>query len=131
LNAYRGGYRAFLSGMALGIDLLACETVSHMRDDGILRDALLVGVVPGSGQAARWPEPEQKRYRAAISRCDGIVTLTESGCLTPGHYIARNRYLVDHSSRLIAVWDDIPSGGTYHTIRYARSKGLEIDILRT
>jgi uncharacterized phage-like protein YoqJ len=131
LNACRAGHCVFLSGMALGIDLLACDVVTELRDGGVCPGVSLVGVVPGAGQADRWPEAEQERYRRALSRCDGVVTLEASGRLTPGHYIVRNRYLVDHSARLIAVWDGIPSGGTYHTIRYARSKGHVIDILRT
>jgi hypothetical protein len=49
--------------------------------------------------------------------------------LTPMHYRARNRYLVDHASRLIAGWDGVPSGGTYHTIELAREKGITVDIL--
>jgi uncharacterized phage-like protein YoqJ len=131
LKAYCDGYRVYLSGMAFGIDLLACDTVTELRDGGLCPDAALVGVVPGLGQADRWPDAERERYRRCLARCDKVVTLETSGRLTPGHYIIRNRYLVDHSTRLIAVWDDIPSGGTYHTIQYARSQGLEIDLLRT
>jgi uncharacterized phage-like protein YoqJ len=130
LRAYREGYRVFLSGMALGIDLLACDAIIELRGALLCPDASLIGVVPGLGQSDHWPEAEQERYRHTLARCDGIVTLAASGRITPGQYIARNRYLVDHSSRLIAVWDDVPSGGTYHTIQYARAKGHFIDILR-
>jgi uncharacterized phage-like protein YoqJ len=43
--------------------------------------------------------------------------------------LKRNRYMVDHSSVLIAVFDGV-LGGTMQTINYARKKGLEIIEIR-
>lgn len=37
----------------------------------------------------------------------------------------RNRYMVDHSSRLICYYDG-QLGGTDYTVNYARKKGLDI-----
>lgn len=44
--------------------------------------------------------------------------------------LRRNRYMVDRSSLLIAVYDGTPKGGTMNTLAYCRAKGLEIDHLR-
>ena len=41
----------------------------------------------------------------------------------------RNRYMVDRSARVIAVYDGIPKGGTAQTLAYALRRGLETDIL--
>ena len=46
------------------------------------------------------------------------------------HYSAgcmqrRNRYMVDHAQRLIAVFDG-QEGGTRRTVEYAMRRGLEI-----
>lgn len=38
----------------------------------------------------------------------------------------RDQYIVDHSDKLIAIWDGIKSGGVYSTIRKAQKKNLEI-----
>ena len=38
----------------------------------------------------------------------------------------RNRYMVDRSSRLIAVYNGVPKGGTFQTLAYAMKKGLTI-----
>lgn len=38
------------------------------------------------------------------------------------------KYMVDHATHLLAVYDGQP-GGTASTIRYARKKGLEITII--
>ena len=37
----------------------------------------------------------------------------------------RNRYMVDHASRLIAVFDG-QEGGTRRTVEYALRSGLEV-----
>ena len=41
----------------------------------------------------------------------------------------RNRYMVDRSARIIAVYDGVPKGGTAQTLAYALRCGLETDIL--
>jgi uncharacterized phage-like protein YoqJ len=41
----------------------------------------------------------------------------------------RNRYMVDHSSRIIALYDGVPKGGTAQTLAYALRKGLDTDII--
>jgi uncharacterized phage-like protein YoqJ len=37
----------------------------------------------------------------------------------------RNEFMVDRSSRLIAVYDGESAGGTRYTLQYAMKKGLE------
>ena len=41
----------------------------------------------------------------------------------------RNRYMVDRSSLLIAVYDGQPHGGTLNTLTYAMGHGVETVIL--
>ena len=41
----------------------------------------------------------------------------------------RNRYMVDRSARLLAVYDGEPKGGTAQTLAYALRKGLHVTIL--
>ena len=41
----------------------------------------------------------------------------------------RNRYMVDRSSLLIAVYDGIPQGGTLNTLSYAMGQGVRTVIL--
>ena len=42
----------------------------------------------------------------------------------------RNRYMVDRSCRIIAVYNGIPKGGTFSTLAYAMKQGLNTDIIR-
>ena len=43
-----------------------------------------------------------------------------------GCYARRNRYMVDQSQRIIAVYDGRPAGGTAATVRYAKEKDVWI-----
>ncbi len=38
----------------------------------------------------------------------------------------RNRYMIDHSDIVLAVWDGSPKGGTFNAIQYARKLGKQI-----
>lgn len=120
------GIRVFLSGVALGIDQWAAEIVllaKELRpDDGIQ----LWCAVPYARQAAAWSAQEQERYQAILSKADRVDLLSEryyDGCL-----LARNRYMVDLATHLIAV-DDGQKGGTKYTVDYAKKKGLFVSII--
>lgn len=38
----------------------------------------------------------------------------------------RDEWMVDHASRVIAVYDGVP-GGTKNTIEYAKKNGIEVE----
>ena len=67
------------------------------------------------------------RYQSILDRCD-YETLVQHNydrfCM-----LRRNRYMVDRSVRLIAVYNGVPKGGTFQTLQYAMKKGLSIHIL--
>ena len=122
---YAAGARHFISGMARGSDLYFAEAVLELRRRR--SDVALECARPCESQADRWPEPEQRRYRAILSQCDYETLVQHSydrWCM-----MRRNRYMVDRSSRLLAVYDGIPKGGTAQTLTYALRKGLHVTIL--
>ena len=121
---YQKGYRHFLCGMARGADFYFCDAVLELRErrSGVTLEA----VIPCEEQAARWSERERERWFSLVERCDGETMLQhhyDKGCM-----LRRNRYLVDHSSMLIAVYDGM-LGGTMYTLSYAMKRGLETVIL--
>ena len=70
--------------------------------------------------------PERERYFTLVERCDDETMLQrhyDRGCM-----LRRNRYLVDHASMLIAVYDGM-LGGTMYTITYAMKREVEVVIL--
>ncbi|MCC8129390.1 MAG: DUF1273 domain-containing protein [Clostridiales bacterium] len=126
-SSYEQGYTCFLSGMALGVDLLCAELVLRLRaeTDGAVK---LIPVIPWPGQAGRWRQEERRRYREVLQACgEDLVVVSPS--YSRACYFLRNRYLVDHSAKIIGVYDGTPTGGTHQTLEYARRKGLEMELL--
>ena len=74
-------------------------------------------------QAADWTEEERSRYFYVAQLCDFETVVQPE--FTPDCMIKRNRYMVDKSSVLLAVFDGT-FGGTMQTVNYARKLGLEI-----
>lgn len=110
--------------MARGSDFYFCEAVLALRRQK--GDVTLEAVIPCEEQAARWSERDRDRYFALVSACDGETLVQrhyDRGCM-----FRRNRYLVDHAARLIAVYDGM-LGGTMYTISYAMKQGLDLDII--
>ena len=123
-DAYDKGMRHFMCGMARGADFYFCDAVLELWERG--SGETLQPVIPCEVQAARWSERERERWFSLVERCDGETMLQhhyDKGCM-----LRRNRYLVDHSSMLIAVYDGM-LGGTMYTLSYAMKRGLETVIL--
>lgn len=123
-TAYQAGYRHFLCGMARGADFYFCEAVLELRSR--LPDVTLEAVIPCEEQAARWSERDRDRYFALVQACDGETMVQrhyDRGCM-----LRRNRYLIDHAARLIAVYDGL-LGGTMYTITHAMKQGLDLDVI--
>ena len=126
-EAYAAGCRHFLSGMAQGADLYFCEAVLSLRDRR--PEVTLEAAIPFIGQADRWPQADRDRRQAILDRCDYETMVQHhysAGCMA-----RRNRYMVDRASRLIAVYDGQPTGGTFQTLHYAMTQGKTITIVET
>ena len=119
---YMLGFRYFVSGMALGFDMLAAEEVIKLKEE--LKGVKLVAVVPYRGQSERWAPYQRERYQRILNEVDEEIVLSEgyyNGCL-----LKRNDYMLAHASGIIAYYDGKPKGGTFYTCRKARLKGLDI-----
>ena len=119
--AYQEGCRHFLCGMALGCDLYFCEAVLALK--AAHPDVTVEAAIPCPTQADAWPPSQRERYRRLVAACD-FETLV-SARYTPYCMQRRDRYMVDHASLLIAVFDGTP-GGTQYTVQYAMSRRISI-----
>lgn len=119
------GVTDFLSGMAQGTDLWCAQIVLDLRKKN---PALkLHCVLPCKGQEIKWTASAQERYHAILAQADEIVYVGQEysrDCM-----MERNRYLVDHSAILLAVYNGTWHSGTGATVRYARQLGRSIYIL--
>lgn len=120
-GAYEKGMRHFICGMARGADLYFCEAVLDLRRRQ--PDVFLEAAVPCPQQASRWPKAQKERYDRLLAECD-LVTLVQEN-YTPDCMMRRNRYMVERSGMIIAVYDGLP-GGTMRTLTYALRQGLEL-----
>lgn len=119
--AIQNGYSHFLCRFAAGTDLLFAELVSALKS----RFPLTLEAVLPYPQRRNTPDDAFQRLIAA---CDGVTVCSEryyKGC-----FQRRNQYMVDTAQTVIAVWDGRKTGGTASTLRYAKSKGKTICILR-
>lgn len=115
--AYEEGYRHFICGMARGCDFYFAEAVLALREER--PDVTLEAAIPCATQSRGWPEEDRRRWSTLVSSCDYETLVQER--YTPDCMLRRNRYMVDHSGLVIAVYDGA-DGGTRRTLEYAMNK---------
>lgn len=121
-QAIDDGYACFLSGFAEGADQMFAQIVyEKSRRYPIRLEAAL---------------PYRDRYRqlthspaacAPLRACAAVHMVSED--YAPGVYHKRNRFMVEHSSRVIAAYDGRKTGGTAYTVNYARRLGRQLILL--
>ena len=123
-TAIADGFQTFISGVARGVDLWAAEVVLALRNEGAA--VRLICASPYRGFEGRWSREWQERYRRVMERADLVRFIC------PGYsedcFQRRNQWMVDHSARLIAVYNGQPSG-TRNTIKYAQRSGVPVILL--
>ena len=117
LNAIGDGYSHFISGFAAGADLLFADVVAELKERYPIT---LEAAIPYPG---RMKTPDET-FQRLIRCCDTVKIHSDS--YFKGCYLRRNRYLVDQSQRVIAVYNGRPTGGTAATVRYAKGKDVRV-----
>lgn len=120
------GIRHFMCGVDLGAGFYFCEAVIALRERR--PEITLEAVLCCEEQASHWTEQDRERYFNLVANCDQETMVQrryDEGCV-----LRRNRYMVERSSRLIAVYSGL-LGGTMYTISYAQKRGLDIVTLET
>lgn len=84
----------------------------------------LEAAIPYSGRK----KSNGQGFGKMLAACDEVKVFSER--YSHGSYFVRNRYIVDESSRVIAVYDGRDSGGTVFTMQYARTKGKTVQGIR-
>ena len=124
-NAISFGYNTFMSGMALGFDMIAVETLLKLKKKH--KDIKIIACVPWEAQDERWPEEQKKRYRTLLKKVDFIRCVNKT--YTDECLHERNHYMIDNSGLCIALFNGLP-GGTKKTIEYAERQGVKVDIIK-
>ena len=119
-EAAADGCTRFLSGMSTGFDLWAAEAVLRAR--AALPVQLLCAVSRSTDRPIGFRSSE-RRFNRCLLAADKVYALSRS--YHAGCFAARNRFMVDASSRLICYYDG-RSGGTAQTVHMAEQSGLKI-----
>lgn len=123
-RAIADGYICFLSGFAEGIDLMFAKIIADKcRMYPYIR---LEAVLPYRGRYTRLMKTADTR--ALLDSCTAVQVVSETS--HSGVYHQRNRYMVERSSRVIAVYDGRETGGTVYTVQYARRQEKDVRMVR-
>ena len=117
LAAIEDGYTHFISGFAAGADLLFADIVAELKEIYLIT---LEAAIPYPG---RMKTPDET-FQRLIRCCDTVKIHSDS--YFKGCYMRRNRYMVDQSQRVVAVYNGRPTGGTAATVRYAKGKDVRV-----
>jgi len=122
-QAVADGYTTFISGMARGVDIWAAQIVLKLRaNNPAIR---LIAAVPYKGFEERWSKLWQDQFNFILEYADLVKYICKGYSMTS--FQIRNEWMVDHSNRVIAVFNG-ELGGTKNTIDYATTK--QIDVVR-
>lgn len=111
-KAVADGFICFMSGFGEGVDQFFAEIVLEMRESNPALE--LVAVIP---YRKRLDNLWEKKYTyEMLEACADIIVIQEK--YQPSVYSHRNRYMVEHSDRVIAVYDGREKGGTVGAIRF-------------
>lgn len=106
-----------ISGMALGWDIAIATAAIELNIP-------LIAAIPSKGQELRWKPDDQKLYRQLLETATEVHYVCEPG-YAAWKMQKRNEWIVDRCNRLLALWDESPSG-TGNCVEYARSKDVEV-----
>ena len=121
LKAIHDGYTTFITGMARGVDIRAGQIVLGQRQNN--PELKLIAALPYPGCDSRWSASWRKQYAEVLEGADLIKAI--SPAYSMASFQKRDEWMVDQSSRVIAVYDGVP-GGTKNTIEYAKKCSVEI-----
>ena len=113
-QALSHGCTHFISGFAQGTDLLFASIVLQMQATN--PSITLEAALPYQNRT----QSKNPLFHNLLLQCQKVTILHTN--YTPSCFMDRNRYMVDHSDYLIAVYDGRKTGGTWNTLCYAQKR---------
>ncbi|MFI3320100.1 MAG: SLOG family protein [Rikenellaceae bacterium] len=117
------GINTFISGMALGFDLLCATVVVELKRK--YPEIRLVAALPFIEQADKYSEADKAQYRHLIDQAD--FTIAVGGYThTNQAYHDRNDFMLTNASKIIAYHNGKARSGTGSTLRKAGEQCVEV-----
>jgi hypothetical protein len=122
----RAGERpAGYTSLAAGADQLFASALVRVGGE-------LHAILPCRGYEASFSEPSDLQlFKHLLGQAAGVETL-DFPQPSEDAFLEAGRRVVDHSDLLIAIWDGKPAqgrGGTADIVRYARRRGVQIEVV--
>ena len=124
-QAIADGLDVFITGMARGVDIWAAEIVLKLRRKGA--PIKLICACPYEGFEGRWESSWQNRYQEILNEADLVRYICPD--YSTDCFQIRNEWMVNHSARVIAVFNNKPSG-TMNTIEYAIRQNVPVEFIK-
>ncbi len=112
-NLIKDGVSVFLSGVALGFDIIAAKTLLSLKKKYPF--IKLVACIPCLNQEKYFSDEQKSEYYAVLEKADEKIVFSDhyyNGCMQK-----RNRYMADRADVLVAYLKK-NEGGTAYTVRY-------------
>lgn len=119
-------YNCFLTGGAMGSDLLAADAISEMLKSYGKKASRSISFIclPCHNHIKNWSQKEKDYLERLLNNGNFAFYVSDrpyyKGCMQ-----VRNEYMVDNSSAVVAVYDG-KSGGTKNTLDYAEKMKKKI-----
>lgn len=118
-KVYNDGCDYFITGAARGLDYEAAVAVNSLKSNGF--SVTLEAAIP-------YPQMISQ-YQCAYSIINSDVNIYIGEKYSREIFHIRNRYMVDKSDVVIAVYDGRKGGGTDYTMKYAKKCGKKLIVI--
>lgn len=116
------GVTDFIVGGAIGFDTVAAVTLINLKAH-MYPQIKITFAVPFKGQSKYFSAADKALYNRTLERADNVVVLSNE--YHPYCMSVRNRYMVDNSRYCVSYLTS-EKGGTFQTVRYAKSNDLTL-----
>lgn len=108
----------FISGGALGVDQWAADVVLELGLN-------LIIAKPFPSMGSKWPLHNKASLAIICEKAKLVIDVADDP-YSPAKMMDRNKFMVDHSFAVIAVWDGSAKGGTYNCVTYTQAQNKTI-----
>ena len=91
-------------------------------------DVEWTAAIPFVGQASKWPASSQDAYWGLLEKASKIEAVCKPGYAAWKMH-RRNEWMINHSDRVVALYNGDPLGGTAACLHYAESQDKTVDNL--